>query len=67
MAEDATHKYLLKIERLKELLVLRATGGAPDEQEYANLRRELVVIQVIRKAPPDFVRRCTTIREFWSF
>jgi hypothetical protein len=38
MPEDATHKYLLKVERLKELLVTRANGGAPDEKEYADLR-----------------------------
>ncbi len=67
MLEDATHKYLLKIERLKELLVMRANGGTPDEKEYSDLRRELVTIEPIREALPDFVRRCTTIREFWNF
>jgi len=67
MAEDATHMYLLKVERLKELLVERANGGTPDEKEYSNLRRELVAIQAIRDALPEFVRRCTTIREFWNF
>jgi hypothetical protein len=67
MPEDATHKYLLKVERLKELLVTRANGGTPDEKEYADLRRELVTIQPIREALPEFVRRCTTIREFWHF
>lgn len=67
MAEDATHKYLLKVERLKELLGERANGGTPDEKEYSNLRRELVSIQPIRDALPEFVRRCTTIREFWNF
>src|SRR4051812_47047299 len=67
MDEDATHKYLLKVERLKELLVERANGGTPDEKEYSNLRRVLVTIQPIRDALPEFVRRCTTIREFWNF
>lgn len=67
MAEHTTHEYLLKVEKLKELLVLRANGGAPDEQEYAILRRELVIVPAIRNALPEFVRRCGTIREFWNF
>lgn len=67
MDEDAKHRYLLKVERLKELLVERAIGGTPDEQEYSNLRRELVTIQPIRDALPEVVRRCTTVREFWNF
>jgi hypothetical protein len=67
MPENATYRYLLKVERLKELLVTRANGGTPDEKEYADLRRELVTILPIREALPEFVRRCTTIREFWHF
>ncbi len=67
MPEDATHKYLLKVERLKELLVTRANGGTPDEKEYADLRRELVTVRPIHDALPEFVRRCMTIREFWHF
>lgn len=62
-----TPEYLVRFEKLKELLVSRAVGGSPDEQEYANLRRELVAIPAIRNALPDFVRRCATIREFWNF
>lgn len=69
MAADSTHEYLLKVERLKELLVERATGGEPATapKEYADLRRELVKSPTIREALPEFVRRCTTIREFWGF
>ena len=67
MPENATHRYLVKVERLKELLVERANGGMPDEKEYGDLRRELVTIQPVRNALPEFVRRCMTIREFWHF
>lgn len=69
MTEDAMQEYLLKVERLKELLVERATGGEPATaaKEYADLRRELVRTMPIRDALPEFVRRCTTIREFWNF
>ena len=58
---------MAKVERLKELLIDRATGGSPDEQEYAHLRRELAAIAPVRVALPEFVRRCATIREFWYF
>jgi len=67
MSEDATREYLLKVEKLKEMLVSRATGGEPDQQLYVVLRRELVSIAPIRDALPDFVRKCGTIREFWNF
>jgi hypothetical protein len=67
MAEDATHEYLIKVERLKEILVSRSKNGSPDEREYANLRRELVAIPAIRSALPAFVRECGTLGEFWIF
>lgn len=58
---------LLKVERLKELLVLRATNKPLDEQEYTDLRHQLMAVQGLRGALPEVVRRCGTIREFWDF
>jgi len=62
-----SNSILLKVERLKELLVMRANGREVDEKEYSTLRRELVAIPEIRNALPECVRRCSTIREFWNF
>jgi nucleoside phosphorylase len=67
MIEGASGEYLLKVDRLKELLVARANGREADEREYSTLRRELMAIPVIRGALPAFVRDCGTIREFWNF
>ena len=64
---DDIHDYLIKVEKLKEMLVSRAINGTPDEHEYADLRRELISIHAIRNVLPEFVRRCNTIREFWNF
>jgi nucleoside phosphorylase len=64
---SASNNILIKVERLKELLVLRATNNPLDEQEYADLRRELMAIPGMRNALPEVVRRCGTIREFWNF
>jgi len=65
--KDATREYRIKVENLKGLLVYRAVGGSPDEREYADLRRELVAVPIVWNALPEFVRRCSTIREFWYF
>jgi hypothetical protein len=67
MPTNTTHDLLSRVERLKALLVERATGGTPDEQEYARLRRELVTLPGLRGALPEVVRQFSTIREFWNF
>jgi nucleoside phosphorylase len=64
---DANDEFLVKVADLKGLLASRATNGTPSEEEYGNLRAELVKIEPIRQLLPRFVLTCRTIREFWAF
>lgn len=63
MNDDLTSKG----ESLKLMLVSRATGGAGDDIEYKNLRRELTALPRISKLLPRFVHICRDLSEFWSF
>ncbi len=67
MSKDATREFLMKVGALKSMLNERARGGTPSETEYAALRNELVTIDVIREALPNFVLTCHTIQDFWLF
>lgn len=58
---------LVKVERLKNLLVSRATGNGVDEGEYVRLRDELLKESLVKAHLPRFVRSCATVSEFWSF
>ncbi len=58
---------LVKVERLKNLLVSRATGNGVDEGEYVRLRHELLKESLVKAHLPRFVRSCATVSEFWSF
>lgn len=56
---------LEKIQRLKLVLVHRATGGG-DTVEYAHLRHELFKEPRIRDKLPGFLKYCTNSGEFWA-
>lgn len=64
---DANTELLVKIADLKGLLASRATNGNPAEEDYTNLRTDLVRIEGVRELLPKFVLTCRTIREFWNF
>jgi hypothetical protein len=56
----------IKLQQLKNILVERATGRQHSDDEYAELRQELVSSR-IRDVLPRFVLTRRTLREFWSF
>ena len=56
-----------KAERLQDLLVSRATGGAHEDDEYRALRQDLRGDPRSKSQLPDFVHRCRTLQHFWSF
>jgi len=58
---------LIKVERLKTILVSRATGRdqESDFPEYVELRQELVATRNLDL--PTFVYSCRTLDEFWQF
>lgn len=56
-----------KVESLKVMLVSRATGGAGDDLQYKQLRRELFELPRIKKLLPQAVQVCRDLAEFWRF
>lgn len=49
------------------MLASRATGGSPDNREYAQLRAMLMNDPVLQRLAPGFVRTCRSLDEFWQF
>lgn len=62
-----SEELISKVESMKLMLVSQATGGSADNNEYKNLRRELMAMPDIAKMLPRFVRVCRDLSEFWSF
>jgi hypothetical protein len=61
-----TRDLLEKVERLKLILVQRATGEIEETSDYAKLRRELLAEPGIKGKLPGFLKFCTTLGEFWG-
>lgn len=57
----------VKIETLQNLLIAIATGGSGDEDEYKNLRTELINNAEIKNYLPDFLQTNRTTGQFWQF
>jgi hypothetical protein len=62
-----SNELINKVESLKSMLVSRATGGAGDDYDYSNLRRELIAMPRITKLLPQAVQVCRDLSEFWGF
>ena len=58
-----------KVNQLCSLLIERAIGNIADEQEqqYAQLRAEMMRIPYVMDKAPEFLRQCRDIKEFWYF
>lgn len=61
-----TRDLLEKVERLKLILVQRATGGIEETSEFPKLRRELLAEPSIKGRLPGFLKYCTNLGEFWG-
>ena len=66
-ADDQT--LLDKVTFLQNGLIAQATGSSfpGGNQAYLDLRRELGTGADVKSRLPDFVRRCRSLGEFWSF
>jgi hypothetical protein len=64
---STTQELLNKVEWIKNQLTQRATGGTMDDAEYSAIRQELIGEARIRDSLPDFLQRCRTSADFWSF
>jgi uncharacterized protein YfkK (UPF0435 family) len=56
-----------KVESIKLMLVSHATGGTADNNEYKNLRRELIANPAISGKLPRFIHVCRDLSEFWNY
>ncbi len=55
------------VESLQNMLVSRATGGFPNENEYHELREKLLSEQEIAGLLPRFIRTCRDLPQFWGY
>lgn len=67
---SSSNELLAKTERLKVILIAHATHDTDEhtsDEEYVELRRELVSSPLLREKLPRFVINCRSLREFWGF
>jgi hypothetical protein len=56
-----------KVEALQNLLVAHATGGVGDDEEYKQLRAELLAESILRDRLPRFLRTHRDLGQFWQY
>lgn len=57
-----------EIESIQTMLIQRATGNHPGEEEYSSLRRKIINDErVANDQLPRFLRTCRSISEFWAY
>lgn len=63
---DRVPSLLADLDDMLGILIARATGGAPKEWEYRELRERLLASRIGTRLP-EFVRRFRTVGQFWDF
>lgn len=56
-----------KIEAFQNLLIEISTGGEWNENDFVNLRKELIGISEIKSLLPEFIQTTRTTKQFWQF
>jgi hypothetical protein len=64
---NSSEELLLKVESLQTLMIAYATGGHVEEEEYKQLRSELINNPQTQHLLPKFVKTCRDLRQFWDF
>lgn len=64
---STNRELIVKVEKLKSILNLRATGGPSDDINYKSLRDELIMIPQLKSHLPIFLETCENMDEFWRF
>lgn len=57
---------LVEVERIKSILISRATNEQYSEQEYRTLREKLLKAERIKNHLPRFITTCRNLSEFWG-
>lgn len=58
---------LNKAQRLKTIVIGRATHESFEDDGYIALRRDLIDTAHVRQKIPNFVIQCRTLGEFWTY
>lgn len=58
---------IVKVQTLQNMLIGRATGEHPDNDEYVSLRNEVVSNSKLSRNLPRFVKTCRNLQQFWGF
>jgi len=58
---------LEQVVTLQDGLLSLATGGSFGDDEYRDLRRQLIDHPAISELLPAFIRRCRDLGQFWQF
>jgi hypothetical protein len=58
---------LEQAESMQNMMVDRATGGAPSDFEYTKVRSSLLSDTGIAPLVPKMVKTCRSISQFWAF
>ena len=56
-----------KVESLRVLLIAKATGREPEDDDYKRMRSELIAVPRIKALLPRSVHVCRDLAEFWAF
>ncbi|MFM5942092.1 MAG: DUF5989 family protein, partial [Dolichospermum sp.] len=66
---NSVNELFNQVERLKQILVSRATSNFDegDNEEYEKLRLNLLQIPRINNQMPECVKKCRDLKEFWDF
>ncbi len=63
-----SHSEILEtIESIQNMLVDRATGGFPNENDYSELRQILIEDPFVCDDLPRFLRTCRSLSQFWAY
>jgi len=61
------NELLISVESLRNILISRATGGIPSDEDYKKHRSILIRSGLNEELIPRFIRTCIDLSQFWGF
>ena len=58
---------LISVESLRNILISRATGSLPSDEDYKKHRIILIRSGITEELIPRFIKTCTDLAQFWGF
>ncbi|MFC1960439.1 abortive infection family protein [Chloroflexota bacterium] len=66
-ADEESYDPIEQVETLQNMLVGRATGDFPEDEEYTTIRARLLADDNIKPYLPRFVKTCRSLGQFWGY